>query len=72
MPASRCARGRSSARWWDALHAAEIEVYLDVVYNHTGEGPVAGPRYSLKLFDNATYYALNPATGEIYELHRHG
>jgi len=41
-----------------ALHAAGIEVILDVVYNHTAEGSELGPTYSLKGLDNATYYRL--------------
>jgi isoamylase len=39
-----------------ALHAAGIEVILDVVYNHTGEGPVNGPVLSLRGLDNRGYY----------------
>ena len=39
-----------------ALHEADIEVILDVVYNHTGEGNELGPVYSLKGIDNSTYY----------------
>lgn len=39
-----------------ALHAAGIEVILDVVYNHTGESNEFGPVYSLKGIDNSTYY----------------
>ena len=39
-----------------ALHAADIEVILDVVYNHTGEGPVNGPVLSLRGLDNHGYY----------------
>ncbi len=41
-----------------ALHAAGIEVILDVVYNHTGEGNHFGPTLSLRGIDNATYYRL--------------
>lgn len=41
-----------------ALHAAGIEVILDVVYNHTSEGGNGGPTYSLKGIDNAVYYLL--------------
>lgn len=41
-----------------ALHAAGIEVILDVVYNHTGEGNHLGPTLSLKGIDNAAYYRL--------------
>ncbi len=40
------------------LHAAGIEVILDVVYNHTAEGNHEGPMLSLKGFDNAGYYRL--------------
>ena len=40
------------------LHAAGIEVILDVVYNHTCEGNQLGPSLSLRGIDNATYYAL--------------
>jgi glycogen operon protein len=41
-----------------ALHAAGIEVLLDVVYNHTAEGSELGPMYAFKGLDNATYYRL--------------
>lgn len=41
-----------------ALHAAGIEVILDVVYNHTAEGNHLGPVLSLKGIDNAAYYRL--------------
>jgi glycogen operon protein len=40
------------------LHAAGIEVILDVVYNHTGEGNQLGPTISLRGVDNASYYRL--------------
>ncbi|NEO31466.1 MAG: glycogen debranching protein GlgX [Symploca sp. SIO3C6] len=40
------------------LHNAGIEVILDVVYNHTGEGNHHGPTLSLRGIDNATYYRL--------------
>ena len=43
-----------------ALHAAGIEVILDVVYNHSGEGDHRGPTYSLKGIDNSSYYMLAP------------
>lgn len=43
-----------------ALHAAGIEVLLDVVYNHTGEGSEIGPTLSLRGLDNAAYYRLHP------------
>jgi glycogen operon protein len=41
-----------------ALHAAGIEVILDVVYNHTAEGNHMGPTLSLRGIDNASYYRL--------------
>jgi isoamylase len=40
------------------LHAAGIEVILDVVYNHTAEGNHLGPTISFKGIDNAAYYRL--------------
>ncbi len=43
-----------------ALHAAGIEIILDVVYNHTCEQDLSGPMYSLKGIDNSTYYMLDP------------
>ena len=41
-----------------ALHAAGIEVILDVVYNHTAEGNQLGPTLSFRGIDNAAYYRL--------------
>ncbi|MCU1477526.1 MAG: glycogen debranching enzyme GlgX [Subtercola sp.] len=41
-----------------ALHAANIEVILDVVYNHTAEGNHLGPTLSFRGIDNAAYYRL--------------
>jgi glycogen operon protein len=41
-----------------ALHAAGIELILDVVYNHTAEGNHLGPVLSFKGIDNAAYYRL--------------
>ena len=41
-----------------ALHAAGIEVILDVVYNHTAEGNQLGPTLSWRGIDNASYYRL--------------
>jgi glycogen operon protein len=43
-----------------ALHQADIEVILDVVYNHTAEGNHQGPILSFKGIDNAAYYRLVP------------
>ena len=42
------------------LHAAGIEVILDVVYNHTAEGGRDGPTLSLRGIDNRSYYRLRP------------
>jgi isoamylase len=41
-----------------AFHAAGIEVWLDVVYNHTSEGDDRGPTYSFRGIDNKSYYLL--------------
>jgi len=40
------------------LHAAGLELILDVVYNHTGEGNEMGPTLSFRGLDNASYYRL--------------
>jgi glycogen operon protein len=49
-----------------ALHAAGLEVILDVVYNHTAEGNHLGPTLSLRGIDNATYYRLSPQDRRYY------
>jgi len=49
-----------------ALHGAGIEVLLDVVLNHTGEGDEHGPTLSLRGLDNATYYRTLPGDGARY------
>src|SRR5262249_16104703 len=43
-----------------AFHAAGLEVILDVVFNHTGEGDDRGPVYSFRGLDNELYYMLGP------------
>ncbi|PLW88307.1 glycogen debranching protein GlgX [Mucilaginibacter sp.] len=48
------------------LHKAGIEVILDVVYNHTGEGNHMGPTLSLKGIDNASYYRLTDENKRFY------
>jgi isoamylase len=48
------------------LHKAGIEVILDVVYNHTGEGNHMGPTLSLKGIDNASYYRLTEENKRYY------
>ena len=49
-----------------ALHYAGIEVILDVVYNHTGEGNHLGPTLSLRGIDNTTYYRLVDSDPRYY------
>jgi glycogen operon protein len=48
------------------LHQAGLEVILDVVYNHTGEGNHLGPMLSLKGFDNAAYYRTSEEDPRYY------
>jgi len=48
------------------LHANDIEVILDVVYNHTAEGNQLGPVLSFKGFDNESYYRLSPDDPRYY------
>ena len=43
-----------------AFHKAGIEVWLDVVYNHTVEADEYGPTYSMRGIDNASYYLVQP------------
>lgn len=49
-----------------ALHRAGIEVILDVVYNHTGEGNHMGPTLSLKGIDNSNYYRCVEGNARYY------
>ena len=49
-----------------AMHRAGIEVILDVVYNHTGEGNQMGPTLSFRGIDNSTYYRLMPEHPRYY------
>ena len=49
-----------------ALHAAGIEVILDVVYNHTAEGNQMGPTLSWRGVDNAAYYRTSPEDPRYY------
>jgi glycogen operon protein len=54
-------RGQQVSEFRDmvrALHAAGVEVMLDVVYNHTAEGGADGPVLSWRGLDNAAYYRL--------------
>lgn len=43
----------------DAFHGAGIEVYLDVVFNHTAEGGDDGPTYNFRGVDNTLFYMLD-------------
>ncbi len=43
-----------------AFHAAGLEIYLDVVFNHTGEGDYRGRTYSFRGLDNHLYYMIAP------------
>ena len=57
---------REFKRMVRGLHAAGIEVILDVVYNHTAEGNQMGPTLSLRGVDNATYYRPSPEDARYY------
>ena len=48
------------------FHQAGIEVLLDVVYNHTGEGNHLGPTLSFRGIDNAAYYRLDPENPRLH------
>jgi isoamylase len=50
----------------DALHAAGLEVVLDVVFNHTAEGGPGGPTLCHRGLDNAAYYRLDPTDPSRY------
>jgi len=47
-----------------AFHDAGIEVILDMVYNHTGEGDERGATISFRGLDNSVYYILDPQSGK--------
>jgi isoamylase len=49
-----------------ALHSAGLEVILDVVYNHTGEGNHLGPTLAFRGIDNKAYYRLTPEDPRLY------
>src|SRR5947199_7397153 len=49
-----------------SLHAAGIEVILDVVYNHTAEGNQLGPTLCFRGIDNPAYYRLHPVKPRYY------
>ena len=54
------------ARTVDRLHAAGLEVILDIVFNHTAESDASGPTLAYRGLDNATYYRLEPEHAERY------
>jgi isoamylase len=62
-PGSQVTEFKSMVR---ALHEADIEVILDVVYNHTGEGNHLGPTLSFRGIDNAAYYRLEEDSPQHY------
>ncbi len=49
------------------FHDAGIEVLVEVVYNHTGEGNHLGPTLSFRGFENARYYRLNTENPRLHE-----
>lgn len=68
-PASRYANQDAPAEFREmvnAIHDAGIEVILDVVYNHTGEGDGQGPSLSFKGIDNLAYYRVERDNPERY------
>ncbi len=65
-PASRAGVVREFKEMVKNLHAAGIEVIIDVVYNHTAEGNHLGPTLCFKGIDNPTYYRLMPDDPRYY------
>ncbi len=63
LATGKIAEFKTMVRW---LHQADIEVILDVVYNHTCEGNHFGPTLSLRGVDNASYYRLVPTDRRYY------
>ena len=61
-----CKQGEEFRRMVDALHEADIEVILDVVYNHTAERDRQGPVYSFKGLDNREYYIASADPANPY------
>ncbi|OFZ99934.1 MAG: glycogen debranching enzyme GlgX [Betaproteobacteria bacterium RIFCSPLOWO2_02_FULL_62_17] len=70
-PAARYAGGMDPIAEFRAmvrrLHAADIEVILDVVYNHTGETNELGPTLCFRGIDNASYYRLRDGDRRRYD-----
>lgn len=69
-PAYACHGGANAVRdvkqMVRGLHAAGLEVIIDVVYNHTGEGNRFGPTLSFKGLDNHAYYKSHPENARFY------
>ena len=68
-PSPRYLSGRNIAEFRtmvNLLHDAGIQVVLDVVFNHTGEGNHLGPTLSFRGIDNASYYRLNRDDKRFY------
>ncbi|MGC9965560.1 MAG: isoamylase [Syntrophobacteraceae bacterium] len=66
-PSRHFARGEPAREFREmvkSFHAAGIEVWLDVVYNHTSEAGEDGPTYSYRGIDNKSYYLNRQDTGE--------
>ncbi|HEU4413220.1 MAG TPA: glycogen debranching protein GlgX [Candidatus Angelobacter sp.] len=61
---SASATARELKQMVKKFHAAGIEVILDVVFNHSGEGERSHPSSSFRGLDNSVYYLLDPATGD--------
>ena len=55
----RAAPMREFCAMVEAFHAAGLEVYLDVVFNHTAEKGDDGPTYNFRGLDNTLYYMLD-------------
>ena len=58
---------REFKRMVKTLHRNEIEVILDVVYNHTAEGSENGPTISFRGLDNSSYYRLSSKDARFYD-----
>jgi glycogen operon protein len=63
MPGSQVTEFKTMVK---QFHQEGIEVLLDVVYNHTGEGSHLGPTLSFRGIDNATYYWPHPENPRLY------
>lgn len=62
-PTNRYGKSAELKEFVKAAHHDGIEVFLDVVFNHTAEGDLNGPIYSFKGLDPATFYQTHDYTG---------